>query len=97
MSYAPAAKADTDITLGTIMEHLRAMEGRINKRFEDADKRLDGVDKRFDGVETRIDRLERNLTRQIDGIDKRLDEIEIEKLPQRVERIEEHLQLAPMK
>lgn len=81
---------DKDITLGTIMEHLRAMEDRINKRFE-------GVDKRFDGVDARIDRMERNLTRQIDGVDKRLDAVEIEKLPQRVGRIEKHLELAPAK
>jgi archaellum component FlaC len=79
--------ADKDITLGTIMEHLRAMEGRINKRFE-------GVDSQINGVNARIDRAERNLTRQIDGIDKRLDEMEIEKLPERVERIEQHLELA---
>jgi hypothetical protein len=34
--------------------------------------------------------------RQIDAIDKRLDEIEIAKLPLRVTRIEEHLQLTPI-
>jgi hypothetical protein len=82
--------ADKDVTLGAVMEHLRAMEGRINKRFESADLRLERI-------ESGQQRMERNLTRQIDGIDKRLDEIEIEKLPERVDRIEQHLQLAPAK
>ena len=84
----PPAMADMDVTLGAVMEHLRAMEGRINKRFENADFRLERI-------ESGQQRMERNLTRQIDGIDKRLDEIEIEKLPQRVDRIEKHLQLSP--
>ena len=81
--------ADTDITLGTIMEHLRAMEDRINKRFE-------SVDFRLDRIESDQQRMERNLTRQIDAIDKRLDEVEIAKVPQRVARIEKRLELAPL-
>lgn len=68
------------------MEHLRAMEDRINKRFEQVGFRLERI-------ESDQQRMERNLTRQIDGVDKRLDEMEIAKLPQRVARIEEHLQL----
>lgn len=69
-----------EITLGTIMEHLQALEMRMNKRF--------------DNVDGRIDRLERNLTRQIEAIDKRLDAVEIEQLPKRVSRIEKHLGMA---
>ena len=82
--------ADQEITLGMVMEHLRAMEGRINTRF-------DAIDKRLDELEARIERVHRSLTAQIDAIDKRLDTIEIETLPNRVERIEQHLQLSPAK
>ena len=85
--YDPCAMDDKDITLRTILDHMRGLEDRINKRF-------DGIDMRFNAVDARIDLLGRNLTRQINAIDKRLDEIEIAKLPQRVERIEQHLQLA---
>ena len=85
--YDPWAMDDKDITLRTILDHMRGMEDRINKRF-------DVVHLRFNAVDARIDLLGRNLTRQIDAIDKRLDEIEIEKLPQRVVRIEQHPQLA---
>lgn len=87
VGYAPTVMADNEITLGTVMEHLHAMEDRINKRF-------DGVDSCLTRIDGTLDRMERNLTRQIDGIDKRLDEIEIAKLPQRVTRIEERLELA---
>ena len=86
--YDPCAMDDKDITLRTILDHMRGLEDRINKRF-------DGVDLRINAVDAHIDLLDRNLTRQIDGIDKRLDEIEIAKLPQRVARIEEHFQLVP--
>lgn len=78
-----------DITLGTILEHLRAFEGRMLGQFT-------GLEGRMDTLEQRIDRMDRNLTRQIDAIDKRLDAVEIEQLPKRVTRVERHLNLAPI-
>ena len=87
--------ADNDITLGTIMEHMRGMEQRVTSRIqdvhEDLSKRMDGLDAKLTG---RLDRLERNLTSQIDAIDKRLDAMEVEHLPKRVARIERHLDLS---
>ena len=40
---------------------LRALEGRIEKRFDGVDKRFDGVDKRLDGVELRLRAVEVEL------------------------------------
>lgn len=80
---------ESDITLGTILEHLRAFEGRMLNRFTD----LEG---RMNSLEQRVDRMDRNLTRQINAIDQRLDAVEIEQLPKRVTRIEQHLNLAPI-
>ena len=85
--YDPCAMNDKDITLRTILDHMRGLEDRVMKKFEQVDFRLERL-------QTDQQRMERNLTRQIDAIDKRLDEIEIEKLPQRLERIEQHLQLS---
>lgn len=75
---------DSDITLGTILEHMRGMEERIGQRFENVACRLDRL-------ELGQQRLERNLTAQIDAIDKRLDAVEIEHLPKRMSRVERHL------
>lgn len=86
--------ADNDVTLGTIMEHMRGMEQRVTSRIqevhEDLSKRMDGLDAKLTG---RLDRLERNLTAQIDAIDNRLDAMEVEHLPKRVARVEHHLGL----
>ncbi len=59
-----------EITLTTILEHLRAFEKRVNDRFN-------AMDRRFDEADERADRRYRNLTGQIDAIDKRLDMVEI--------------------
>lgn len=77
--------ADESITLGTILEHLHALETRINARFDKADSR-------FDRLEQRVDRMDRNLSGQIDAIDRRLDTVEIGQL-----RIERHLGLSPVR
>jgi len=83
---------DKDITLGTILEHMRGMEQRMTTQLHEVDGRLT---KRLDSLEVGLDRVHRNLSSQIDAIDKRLDAIEIEYLPKRVSRIEQHLGLAP--
>jgi esterase/lipase len=87
--YDPCAMDDKEITLRTVLDHIRGMEERVMKKLEHVDFRLEQV-------ESGQQRMERNLMRQIDAIDKRLDEIEIAKLPLRVTRIEEHLQLTPI-
>lgn len=87
IGYSERPMEEQGITLGIILEHLRAMESRIRERFENVEFRLDRV-------ELGQQRLERNLTAQIDAIDKRLDPVEIEHLPKRVTRLEKHCGLA---
>lgn len=89
---------EEEITLKTVLDHIQAMGAQLRQQMTEVEGR---VIKRMDQIEGRLSRLEetvaknhRNLTQQIDAIDKRLDEIEIESLPQRVTRIEEHLQLS---
>lgn len=81
---------ESDITLGTILEHMRGMESRIMAELHETDGRLT---KRIDSLEANLVRIHRNLSGQIDQLDKRLDAIEIEELPKRVTRIERHLGL----
>lgn len=87
-----------DITLKTILEHLQAFRVDITTQLHTMEnrmtQRMDGLEHRVDSLEVRIDRMDRNLSRQIDAIDKRLDAIEIEEVPKRVRRIEEHVGLA---
>lgn len=64
---AKMKKSAARITLRTVLEHVQALDMRM--------------DKRFDAVDARIDRVEGNLTRQIDGLDKRLDDIEVNVIP----------------
>lgn len=83
--------AEENITLGMIMSHMHGMESRLHDKMNRIEHRLSG---RIDNLENRMNRMEHNLTCQIDAIDKRLDSVEIEELPRRVRRIEEHLGLA---
>ena len=84
-----------DITLKTVLDHIHAMQSRMDSRFEDIERRFDKVDQKFEIVDRRFDELEQtiqmvetNLSRQIDAIDHRLDEIEIEGLPSRIKKLE---------
>lgn len=83
---------DNDITLKTVLDHIQGMQQShrhdIQESEERMTRRLDRMEGRLERIERRIDRMEVNLTAQIDGIDKRLDGIEIEKLPERVTKLE---------
>jgi hypothetical protein len=82
------------VTLGTIMSHMTNMKEDLIERIDDVKTSLNArINDVNTGLNARMDRMERNLTRQIDGIDKRLDAVEIEQLPRRVRKIEEHLGL----
>jgi hypothetical protein len=96
--YAGRAMADKEITLKTLLDHQRGMESRLTESQRSMETRLG---ERLDRLESRVERLEgdvqrmgRSLTRQIDAIDKRLDELEIATLPERMSKVEKHLQLA---
>jgi len=75
--------------LKTVLDHVQNMQRVLTQEIRGGDqslaRRIDNLDKR---LTKRMDRMETNLTTQIDGIDKRLDAIEIEKLPQRVTKLE---------
>jgi hypothetical protein len=81
--------ADDNITLKTVLDHMQNMQTVLTQEIRQGDqslaRRIDDLDKR---LSTRIDHLQANLTTQIDGIDKRLDEMEIQKLPNRVAKLE---------
>ncbi len=69
---------DRDITIGTLLQHMQAMEQRLTEKIETVAR----------GLRQEIRQVEANLTRQLDAIDKRLHAIEIEELPRRVKRLE---------
>lgn len=68
-----------DITLKTILEHMRVMEDRLLTEIQEVRSDLGATEARLN---TRIDRMEHNLTTQIDGLDRRLDDIEVSQIPQ---------------
>ena len=78
-------KQDDGITLKTILDHMQNMQRVLMAEIQGVEKRLTI---RIDRMEARIDKMDVNLTAQIDAIDKRLDAIEIEKLPDRVKKLE---------
>lgn len=79
------ADQDDDITLKTVLEHIQNMQRTFTLSHQELKKEIRSVERRLGH---RIDLVEANLTTQIDAIDKRLDTIEIEKLPQRVTKLE---------
>jgi len=81
-------RQDDGITPKVLLDHMRAMEGRLSQKISEE---IRGVHTRIDRVEIRIDRVEQKLTlisTQIGNIDQRLDVIEIEYLPRRVAALE---------
>jgi DNA-binding FrmR family transcriptional regulator len=93
MCFLPlAAMPDEDITLKTVLDHIQGIQRSHRRDIQESEermtRRLDRMEGRLERIERRIDRMEANLTCQIDAIDKRLDAIEIEKLPQKVKKLE---------
>ncbi len=74
-----------DITLKTILEHMRAMEDRLISRIEGAEDRLGS---RIEKVETglknlnfKVDQNHVQVMTQLDNIDARLDDLEVVQVP----------------
>jgi len=40
---------------------MRALEARLDARFDRVDRRLDGLETRMEGLEARMDRLDRDV------------------------------------
>jgi len=84
-SLAAVPDQDDDITLKTLLDHMQNMQRAFTLSLQEVRKDLRSVERH---LTHHIDRVEANITLQIGGIDKRLDSVEIEKLPQRVTKIE---------
>jgi hypothetical protein len=55
---------------------LRAVETRLNKKFDGIDKRFDGIDKRLDGIDKRFDGIDKRFGAQddkFDALDRKVD------------------------
>jgi archaellum component FlaC len=72
-SNAPATKADLESVradVGRVLEAVRELNTRFDKRLDGVDKRLGGFDTRLDGFDKRLEGFDKRL----EAIDKRLDE-----------------------
>lgn len=76
--------SDQDITLKVILEHIQALRGAMEERFERLEGQMDRLEGRMEKIEGRMGGVESKLdllSTQITNIDQRLDEVEVKRLP----------------